>query len=77
MRRLFRPRNLLLMTIVGVGVCVVLSKRNAAPTPTYSDPWSTPASTPDTTDGEAAEAANGAASNGSAEPSNETEPATT
>jgi hypothetical protein len=62
MRRLFRPRNLLILAILGVVAGVVLSKRNAAPAPTYTDPWATPTST-DTSDGEAAEAGT-AGSNG-------------
>lgn len=44
MKRLFRPRNLLLLAILGVVAGVVLSRRAGAPAPTYPDPWATPAS---------------------------------
>jgi hypothetical protein len=58
MKRLFRPRNLLLLAIVGVVAGVVLSRRAGAPAPTYPDPWATPASPgPSTLGSEAAEPA--------------------
>jgi hypothetical protein len=43
MKRLFRPRNLLLLAVLGVVAGVVLSRRAGAPAPTYPDPWATPA----------------------------------
>jgi len=65
MKKLFRPRNLLILFGIGIVVGIVLSKKNSAPAPTYPDPWATPATTPkatETPDGEAAPSANGSGS---------------
>lgn len=60
MKRLFRPRNLLILFGLGVVIGIVVSKKNAAPAPTYPDPWATPEpQTEATTDSDAA-ASNGA-----------------
>ena len=55
MKKLFRPRNLLILFGIGVVVGIVLSKKNSAPAPTYPDPWATPKPV-ESADGEAATA---------------------
>jgi len=67
MKKLFRPRNLLVLFGLGIIVGVVLSKKNSAPAPTYPDPWATPATTSaptaaETPDGEAADPSTNGAS---------------
>ena len=42
MKKIFRPRNLLILFGLGVIVGIVLSKKNSAPAPTYPDPWANP-----------------------------------
>lgn len=42
MKKLFRPRNLLILFGLGVVVGVVLAKKNSAPAPAYPDPWAAP-----------------------------------
>lgn len=51
MKKLFRPRNLLILAVLGVVVGVAISKKNSAPAPSYPDPWATPS--PESDDGEA------------------------
>lgn len=46
MRKLFRPRNLLILTVIGTAVAVVVARQNAAAPVSYPDPW-TPSTTPD------------------------------
>jgi hypothetical protein len=43
MKKIFRPRNLLILFGLGVVVGIVLSKKNSAPAPAYPDPWANPA----------------------------------
>jgi hypothetical protein len=69
MKKLFRPRNLLILIGLGVIVGIVLSKKNTAPSPAYPDPWASPS--PTAPEG-SSESAGGTASNGAA-----AEPATT
>lgn len=51
MSKIFRPRNLLILFALGVVIGIVMSKRNAAPPPSYPDPWAT-ADTGGSADGE-------------------------
>lgn len=62
MKKLFRPRNLLILFGIGIVVGIVLSKKNSAPAPSYPDPWATPKPA-----GDAEAADSGASSNGSSE----------
>lgn len=73
MKKLFRPRNLLILLGIGVIVGVVLSKKNTAPAPTYPDPWAAPSPTsPTASSSSSSSAASSSSSNGA-----DSEPATT
>ena len=74
MKKLFRPRNLLILLGIGVIVGVVLSKKNTAPAPTYPDPWAAPSPTSPTasSSSSSSSAASSSSSNGA-----DSEPATT
>jgi hypothetical protein len=50
MRKLFRPRNLVILAIIGTAVAVVVARQNAAAPVSYPDPW-TPTTAPDTVPG--------------------------
>lgn len=61
MRKLFRPRNLFILAVIGTAVAVVVTRQNASAPVAYPDPW-TPTTPEPLTDvladgGEAAEAA--------------------
>ena len=73
MKKLFRPRNLLILLGLGVIVGVVLSKKNTAPSPTYPDPWAAPSPTsPDTGSSSSSSSSSSSTTNGA-----DSEPATT
>ena len=72
MKKLFRPRNLLILMGIGVIVGVVLSKKNTAPAPTYPDPWAAPSPTSPAAGSSSSSSSSSSASNGA-----DSEPATT
>ena len=64
MKKLFRPRNLLILIGLGVIVGIVLSKKNSAPSPAYPDPWANPS--PTSTGSGSSESTGGTTTNGAA-----------
>ncbi|MCC5953425.1 MAG: hypothetical protein JJU45_15135 [Acidimicrobiia bacterium] len=65
MKRLFRPRNLIILFGLGVIIGIVVSKKNSAPAPTYPDPWATPEASSGNSN-ESSSDSDAAASNGAA-----------